>query len=96
MEARRRGRYVAPSLIKRRISMTLVRSIALALLACGLSGCVATKLMTTPMRLAGSMLVVGGAVVSIAPVVGNPAKDVLRDADSAIDKAADEVDEVPL
>jgi len=27
---------------------------------------------------------------------GNPAKDVLRDADSAIDKAADEVDEVPL
>ncbi len=76
--------------------MTLARSLALALLACGLSGCVLTKLMTTPMRLAGSTLVVGGAVVSIAPVVGNPAKDVLRDADSAIDKAADEVDEVPL
>ncbi len=76
--------------------MTLARSLALALLACGPSGCVLTKLMTTPMRLGGATLVLGGAMISIAPVVGNPAKDVLRDADSAIDKAADEVDEVPL
>ena len=52
--------------------------------------------MTTPMRLGGATLVVGGALVSIAPVVGNPAKHALRDADTAIDKAADEVDEVPL
>jgi hypothetical protein len=76
--------------------MTVARLLTLALLACALSGCVLTKLMTTPMRLGGAMLDVGGAVVSIAPVVGNPAKDALRDADSAIDKAADEVDEVPL
>ena len=76
--------------------MTFVRSLALALLACGLSGCVVTKLITTPMRLAGSTLVVGGAIVSIAPIVGNPANDALRDADETVNKAADEVDDVPI
>ena len=76
--------------------MTFARSLALALLACGLSGCVLTKLMTTPMRLGGATLVLGGAMVSIAPVVGNPANDALREADDTINKAADEVDEVPI
>ena len=48
-----------------------------------LSGCVLTKVITVPMR-------VGGAVVSIAPVVGD-------DADDAIVDAADTVDDkVPI
>ena len=46
------------------------------------SGCVVTKIVTVPMRL-------GAAVVSIVPVVGNNAHDV-------IDKAAEEVDDIPL
>jgi len=61
----------------------------LALLACCTSGCVLTKLLTTPMRL-------GGAVVSIAPVVGNPANDALREADDAVNTAADKVDDLPI
>jgi hypothetical protein len=48
-----------------------------------LSGCVLTKVITVPMR-------VGGAVVSIAPVVGD-------DADDAIVDAADTVDDkIPI
>ena len=47
-----------------------------------LSGCVLTKVVTVPMR-------VGGAVISIIPVVGNTAHD-------AIDEAADTVDIIPL
>ena len=47
-----------------------------------LSGCFLTKVVTVPMR-------VGGAVVSVVPVVGNVA-------DSAIDTAADAVDTVPF
>jgi len=47
-----------------------------------LSGCLLTKLVSFPMR-------VGGAVISIVPVVGNTAHD-------AIDKAAEIVDEVPI
>ena len=48
-----------------------------------LNGCVLTKLVTLPMR-------VGGAVVSIVPVVGN-------DADDAIVDAADTVDDkIPI
>lgn len=47
-----------------------------------LSGCFLTKIGTVPMR-------IGGAVVSIIPVVGNTAHD-------AIDEAADIVDEIPL
>jgi hypothetical protein len=47
-----------------------------------LSGCFFTKIVTVPMRM-------GGAVISVLPVVGNTAHD-------AIDKAAEIVDEVPL
>ncbi|MGR8980000.1 MAG: DUF6726 family protein [Gammaproteobacteria bacterium] len=47
-----------------------------------LQGCVLTKIATVPMRL-------GGAVVSIVPVAGNPAHD-------AIDETAELVDEVPI
>ena len=47
-----------------------------------LSGCFFTKVVTVPMR-------VGGAVISVVPVVGNTAHD-------AIDEAADIVDEVPF
>ena len=47
-----------------------------------LSGCFFTKVVSVPMR-------VGGAVISIIPVVGNTAHD-------GIDGAADVVDEVPL
>ena len=49
---------------------------------CLLQGCVLTKIASVPMRL-------GGAVVSIVPVMGNSAHD-------AIDEAADVVDEVPI
>lgn len=41
-----------------------------------------TKIVTVPMR-------VGGAVVSVVPVVGNPA-------DEMIDSAADAIDKIPL
>ncbi|MFC2073708.1 DUF6726 family protein [Campylobacterota bacterium] len=47
-----------------------------------LSGCFFTKVVTVPLR-------VGGAVISIVPVVGNKAHD-------AIDEAAEIVDEVPI
>lgn len=47
-----------------------------------LSGCFLTKLVTVPMR-------VGGAVVSIVPVVGNTGHD-------AIDEAAEVIDEIPI
>ena len=46
------------------------------------SGCLLTKIVTVPMRLVG-------AVVSIIPVAGNTAHDV-------IDEAAETVDEIPL
>jgi len=46
------------------------------------SGCVLTKLVTVPMR-------VGGAAVSIVPVVGNPAHD-------TVDETAEKVDKVPI
>jgi len=47
-----------------------------------LSGCFFTKVVTVPMR-------IGGAIVSIVPVVGNTA-------DTAIDAVADTVDELPF
>jgi len=47
-----------------------------------LSGCFFTKIVTVPLR-------IGGAVISIVPVVGNTVHD-------AIDGAADAVDNVPL
>ena len=76
--------------------MTFPRLLVLVLLACCTSGCVLTKLLTTPMRLGGATLCFGGAIVSIVPVAGNPANDALRKADSAINTAADKVDEIPL
>ncbi|MCI5161417.1 MAG: hypothetical protein D3917_05210 [Candidatus Electrothrix sp. AX5] len=47
-----------------------------------LSGCFLTKIITVPMRM-------GGAAISVLPVVGNTAHD-------AIDEAAEVVDNVPL
>ena len=47
-----------------------------------LQGCVLTKVVSVPMRL-------GGAVISVIPVVGNTIDD-------SIDTAADVVDEVPI
>lgn len=60
-----------------------LKNIFLAVCAASiLQGCVLTKIASVPMRL-------GGAVVSIVPVVGNGAHDV-------IDKAADGVDDIPI
>ena len=76
--------------------MALARALLLALLASCLSSCILTKFATTPMRLGGAALVLGGAVVSQAPAVGNPANAALLKADSAINTTADEIDEAPL
>jgi Family of unknown function (DUF6726) len=59
-----------------------IRWLILLLLVVGLSGCFLTKVATVPMR-------VGGAVVSVVPVVGEPASE-------AIDKAADAVNTLPF
>ncbi|MFH1378762.1 MAG: DUF6726 family protein [bacterium] len=56
--------------------------IMLLISSIGLSGCLITKVVTVPMR-------VTGAVISVVPVVGNPA-------DAVIDTAADTVDKVPF
>lgn len=61
----------------------LIIQLALSFLATTLlSGCLLTKIVTVPMRIAG-------AVVSIIPVVGNSAHE-------AVDEAAEMVDELPL
>jgi hypothetical protein len=62
--------------------MKSIKYLLLTLSFIFLSGCLLTKAVTVPMR-------VGGAVISIVPVVG----DVV---DEAIDKAADVVDKIPL
>lgn len=62
--------------------MKLVKILQLVIAAGILQGCVLTKVVSVPMRL-------GGAVVSIVPVVGNTAHD-------TIDGAAEVVDEVPI
>lgn len=54
----------------------------LMVLTVTLSGCIATKIVTVPMRIVG-------AVVSIIPVVGNTL-------DSTIDTAADVIDKLPI
>lgn len=56
--------------------------VILAMATLLLQGCVLTKVVSVPMR-------VGGAVISIIPVVGNSAHD-------GIDLAADAVDDLPL
>jgi hypothetical protein len=62
--------------------MKLKSVLLFTVIALGLSGCVLTKLVTVPMRL-------GGAVISIVPVAGNPIHD-------AIDKAAEKIDDIPI
>jgi len=62
--------------------MEFIRIMILLLAMNLFSGCVLTKIITVPMRL-------GGAVVSIVPVLGNSAHD-------SIDKAAEVVDKVPI
>ncbi len=66
----------------KQVERWLVRGGVMALLALSLNGCVLTKLVTVPMRLVG-------AIVSIIPVAGNTGN-------SAIQTAADTVDDVPL
>ncbi|REH37954.1 hypothetical protein DFR26_1739 [Paraperlucidibaca baekdonensis] len=75
---------------------TSMRLLVVALLATSLSGCLLTKLVTMPMRVAGSALSVVGAVVSVVPVVGDSVDEALEAADEGIDKAADAVDKVPI
>ncbi|MBR9866015.1 MAG: hypothetical protein GYB20_02840 [Oceanospirillales bacterium] len=60
----------------------MIKPAIIVVLALGLSGCFLTKVVTVPMR-------VGGAIVSVVPVVGNTA-------DAVIDTAADVIDVVPL
>ena len=59
-----------------------MKPIFIVLLALFLQGCFLTKVVTVPMR-------VGGAVLSVVPVIGNVA-------DTAIDTTADVIDFVPL
>ncbi|SFF83588.1 DUF6726 family protein [Neptunomonas qingdaonensis] len=59
-----------------------MKPLIIVLLALSLQGCFLTKVVTVPMR-------VGGAVISVVPVVGNVA-------DAAIDTTADVIDLVPL
>ena len=54
----------------------------LVLIACYLSGCVMTKVITVPMRVAGS-------VISVLPVIGDGVEDV-------IGKSADLIDAIPI
>lgn len=62
--------------------MRIAKLFIALLLVTQLSGCFLTKIVTVPMRL-------GGAVISIVPVVGNTAHD-------AIDGAAEVVDDIPI
>ncbi len=62
--------------------MNFAKLLLFLLLVTQLSGCFLTKIVTVPMR-------IGGAVISIVPVVGNSA-------DEAIDITADTIDEVPI
>jgi hypothetical protein len=64
------------------MNKTVLRVVAVAALAASLSGCFLTKIVTVPMR-------VVGAVVSIVPVAGNTANDVIQG-------AANTVDDIPL
>ena len=64
------------------INSTLKRIFLFLFLYHILNGCVLTKIVTVPMR-------VGGAVVSVVPLVGDTMHD-------TIDKAAEKVDDLPL
>lgn len=65
-----------------KLTTRLLKSLLLLISIGMLNGCFATKIITVPMR-------VGGAVISVVPVVGNVADD-------AIDIAADGVDLIPI
>ena len=58
--------------------MKMIRLLVLLLAMSMMSGCVLTKLISVPMRL-------GGAVISIVPVVGNHANDVIGETANAVD-----------
>jgi len=62
--------------------MKIIRVLGIMAICLLSQGCFLTKVVSVPMR-------VGGAVVSIVPVVGNSAHD-------AIDTAADFVDDAPF
>lgn len=68
--------------ILRKGRLLICRLALSSLLVICLNACVFTKIVTVPMRLAG-------AVVSIIPVAGNTAHEV-------IDEAAEAVDELPF
>ena len=74
----------------------LTRFAVVALMASMLSGCFLTKIVTTPMRIAGAGGSVLGAGLSIIPVAGNTADEALEGVDGAIDQAADTIDDVPI
>ena len=59
-----------------------MKILAALLLAVSLTGCVLTKVVTTPLRITG-------AVISVIPVVGDAA-------DSVIETVADTIDVIPL
>ena len=56
--------------------------LVLALISLYLSGCVLTKVVTVPMRVAGS-------VISVIPVIGDPIDDILG-------YSADVIDNIPI
>ncbi len=68
----------------------------IGLLSVALSGCVLTKLVSMPLRVTGSLLSVGGAVISVVPVVGNSIDEALEAADNSLDLLADRIDDVPI
>ena len=75
---------------------SITRMTVIALLVSMLSGCVLTKLVTTPMRLVGSAGTVVGSALSIIPVTGNAINDVFRDLNTRIDEVADRIDDIPI
>jgi len=60
----------------------MIKIITLLLAMLVLSSCVLTKVVTVPMR-------IGGAVISIVPVIG-------EGIDEVIDSAADAIDTIPI
>lgn len=60
----------------------MIKILSLSLILSFLSGCVVTKVVTVPMR-------VGGAVISVVPVVGGVV-------DEVIDTTADAIDVIPI
>lgn len=75
---------------------SITKMTVVALLVTMLSGCVLTKLVTTPMRLVGSAGTVVGSALSVIPVTGNSINDVFRDLNTRIDEVADNIDDIPI